>query len=157
MERLTSYKNECDREMICRYEECDVSEEYCPHLQEDNCICLQDVISRLAAYEDLGVTPEQIREMDKAYLEKCEEVKRLRAELEEYGQMEHALMEMYGEGANLKVFVKLLIGAMAAKQKIEAAGGKIEKMIILTNETADEWEAYKKLREKCEEEKKHGA
>ena len=75
---------------------------------------------------------------------------------EEYGQMEHALMEMYGEGANLKVFVKLLIGAVAAKQKIEAAGGKIEKMIILTNKTADEWEAYKKLREKCEEEKKHG-
>lgn len=53
MERLTSYKNDCKREMICRYEDCDTCEEYCPHLSEDNCPCLQEVLEKLAEYEDL--------------------------------------------------------------------------------------------------------
>ena len=52
MERLTSYKNETNREMICRYEDCDVCEEYCPHMQEDNCSCLQEVLEKLGQYED---------------------------------------------------------------------------------------------------------
>lgn len=37
-------------------------------------------IDRLAAYEDLGVTPEQIKEIDRLYTEKCREV----AELKRY-------------------------------------------------------------------------
>ena len=53
MERFTSYKNECKREMICRHEKCSSDEEHCPHLNEDNCPCLQDVLERLAEYEDL--------------------------------------------------------------------------------------------------------
>lgn len=53
MERLTSYKNETGRKMICRYEDCDVCEEYCPHMQEDNCSCLQEVLDKLGRYEDL--------------------------------------------------------------------------------------------------------
>lgn len=55
MERLTitSYKNACKREMICRYEDCDTCEEYCPDLNEDNCPCLQEVLEKLAEYEDM--------------------------------------------------------------------------------------------------------
>jgi hypothetical protein len=53
MERLISYKNETSREMICRYEDCDVCEEYCVHMQEDNCYCLQEVLEKLGRYEDL--------------------------------------------------------------------------------------------------------
>lgn len=37
----------------------------------------EDVISKLKQlkkYEDTGLTPEQIRDMDSAYLEKCEQV-----------------------------------------------------------------------------------
>lgn len=52
MERLTTYKKEVDREMICRHEECDTIEEYCPHCNEENCPCLQEVINKLADYED---------------------------------------------------------------------------------------------------------
>lgn len=40
------------------------------------------ICEKIAEYEDLGVTPEQIREMDKAFLEKCEEINRLKNELE---------------------------------------------------------------------------
>lgn len=53
MERLTSYKSECKREMICKYEDCMVDGEHCPHLNEDCCFCLQNVLERLAEYEDL--------------------------------------------------------------------------------------------------------
>lgn len=53
MERLTSYKNECRREMICRYEDCDTCEEYCPHLNEDNCPCLQEILGKFGEYQDL--------------------------------------------------------------------------------------------------------
>ena len=52
MERLTTPKTERNREMICRYEDCDVCEEYCPHLLEDNCLCLQEVLEKLGNYED---------------------------------------------------------------------------------------------------------
>ncbi len=53
MERLTSYKNECKREMICNHEECFMDEEHCPHVNEDICPCLQEVLEKLAEYEDL--------------------------------------------------------------------------------------------------------
>lgn len=53
MERLTNYNNDCKREMICRYEDCDTCEEYCPDLNEDNCPCLQEALKKLAEYEDL--------------------------------------------------------------------------------------------------------
>lgn len=52
MERLTSYKSTCKREMICRYEDCDTCEEYCPYLNEDNCPCLQEALEKLGKYED---------------------------------------------------------------------------------------------------------
>lgn len=71
MERLTNHKNNCKREMICRYEECDTCEEYCPRMNEDNCTCLQEILEKLAAYEDIGLTPKQLKEIDKLYAEKC--------------------------------------------------------------------------------------
>ncbi|HBI59891.1 MAG TPA: hypothetical protein DDY31_01550 [Lachnospiraceae bacterium] len=36
----------------------------------------------LAAYEDTGLTPEQIKEMDRLYAEKCEEVVALKKQIE---------------------------------------------------------------------------
>ena len=54
MSRLTTPKTERNREMICRYEDCDVCEEYCPHLLEDNCLCLQEVLEKLGNYEDFA-------------------------------------------------------------------------------------------------------
>lgn len=42
---------------------------------------LQAGIDRLAAYEGIGLTPEQIREVDRLYAEKCREVAMLKGEL----------------------------------------------------------------------------
>ena len=75
MERLTSYKNETSREMICRYEDCDVCEEYCPHMQEDNCFCLQEILEKLGQYEDaeeqglLLRLPKELSNIDKRIIE----------------------------------------------------------------------------------------
>lgn len=38
----------------------------------------QELVDTLAAYEDTGLTPEQIREIDRLYTEKCREVAELR-------------------------------------------------------------------------------
>ncbi|MCM1205046.1 MAG: hypothetical protein NC300_12965 [Bacteroidales bacterium] len=51
MDRLTLKEDK--KEMICRYEDCDTCEEYCPDMNKDNCPCLQEVLEKLAGYEDL--------------------------------------------------------------------------------------------------------
>lgn len=38
----------------------------------------KDAMQRLAEYEDIGLEPEQIKEIDKLYFEKCKEVNLLR-------------------------------------------------------------------------------
>lgn len=38
----------------------------------------EDLVQALAAYEETGLRPAQIMELDKAYLEKCQEVNELR-------------------------------------------------------------------------------
>ena len=47
----------------------------------EDCKLKIDICGNLARYEDLGVTPDQIREIDKLYLEKCEEVNGLKKEM----------------------------------------------------------------------------
>ena len=56
---------------VCEYE---LGCEECP---------IQKAFDRLAEYERLGVTPEQIRIMDELYTEKCEEVHRLECRIKE--------------------------------------------------------------------------
>lgn len=53
MDRLTSHKSKCNVEMICRNEDCFTDEEHCPHLNVDNCRCFQNILKKLAEYEDL--------------------------------------------------------------------------------------------------------
>ena len=69
-------------EIFCRYEDCDTCEEYCPavNLNSGNCECLEEIVMKLAAYQEIGLEPEQLKEIDKLYLEKCQELNRLREE-----------------------------------------------------------------------------
>ena len=41
------------------------------------------LIESIGAYEDIGLTPEQLREVDTLYMEKCKEVADLKKELEQ--------------------------------------------------------------------------
>lgn len=40
----------------------------------EECLEWKNVLERLAGYEDIGLTPEQLREIDKLYAEKCNEL-----------------------------------------------------------------------------------
>lgn len=53
--------------------------------REDDCEFLDQVCDKLASYEDTGLTPDQIIQMDKLYQQKCEELARLK---EAYGYTE---------------------------------------------------------------------
>ena len=46
------------------------------------------LVYSLAAYEDLGVSPEKLHEISDMYLDRCKEINRLRAELAEYKNAE---------------------------------------------------------------------
>lgn len=63
---------------------CATCGEHCKGIHGDctNCI-IQTCFRQLAEYEEIGLTPEQIREVDKLYAEKCKEVAALNKELEE--------------------------------------------------------------------------
>lgn len=53
--------------------------EQCESLDIDCSKCaIQKCFERLAEYEEIGLTPEQIREIDKLYAEKCKEVAELK-------------------------------------------------------------------------------
>lgn len=49
-----------------------------PQKKCDECRFEKAVCERLANYEDTGLTPERIREIDRLYAEKCREVAELR-------------------------------------------------------------------------------
>lgn len=48
----------------------------------DKCAFMEKVCERLAAYEDIGPTPEQLLEIDKMYSDMCREVAGLKRQLE---------------------------------------------------------------------------
>lgn len=82
MERLTArhengkreaYYPYCFREDTC---DGDGTSEKC-----DRCDFAQRVCEAMASYEETGLTPEQIREIDKMYIEKCEEVAMLQKKI----------------------------------------------------------------------------
>jgi len=91
MNRLTIQYNEewvpresCTIDRHGGADDCEICGEICEK-QEVSCkeCHIQKCFERLAAYEDTGLEPNQIIEMDKLYLKKCEEVNKLLAELQE--------------------------------------------------------------------------
>lgn len=83
MERLTiKYdglfvpKKTCTIDRFGKADDCDSCDSVCESDCE-NC-AVQECFTRLGEYEDTGLTPEQIREIDRLYTEKCREVAELR-------------------------------------------------------------------------------
>lgn len=60
-----------------------------------NASYLDEIVNKLADYEDTGLTPDQIREMDEEYLRKCQEVNRLREQKRTITKQQLAVIEMY--------------------------------------------------------------
>ena len=94
-ERYRKYENtqkpECDQPGACEY--CWEQEEGCKYIKtcpsaSGSCInqgpspdCIDFLQNAYQRYADLGVTPEQIKEIDGLYQEKCKEVAELRRRL----------------------------------------------------------------------------
>ena len=81
MERLTArekgiaYYPHCFREDTC--------DGMGPDTTCEGCDFITQVCERLAAYEDLELAPEQLREVNNLYREKCEEVAKLKKQIEQ--------------------------------------------------------------------------
>lgn len=94
MERLTcKYENDIvlkamctfDRESDTEPDDCMACVEFCEEFVGKSCsLCpVRQAFDRLSSYEDTGLTPEQIKEVDRLYAEKCRELEILRKEQED--------------------------------------------------------------------------
>lgn len=81
MERLTKTDKVGTYLVKCRENPCENLKGKC-----GSCAYMQQAIERLAEYESLELTPEQIKEIDKLYREKCEELSAYK-NLEEQGKL----------------------------------------------------------------------
>ncbi len=77
MERLTK-RNYCGEAILVTSDVCDRCDETIWTLNDTG---KGNPIDRLCQYEETGLEPEKLKEIDKLYLAKCEEVNRLKAEL----------------------------------------------------------------------------
>lgn len=129
MDRLTE-RNEYGEAYYkrCYTSSCDGTGEDC-----DNCNLIDvDVCEALAAYEDTGITPDQMREISDEYRKVCEE-------LAEYKKMDKLLGEKYGCNMNLIEFAQSWIEVMSNQEK----GNEEYRFCVLSNEDYDEWKEYK--------------
>jgi hypothetical protein len=63
------------------YDILDLANLYGQYADAESANILQDISVKLKAYEDIGLTPEQLLEIDKMYYDKCEEVSELKKQL----------------------------------------------------------------------------
>ena len=80
MERLTERLKNGQAAVLGCGSNCKYDYKYCHNAYED-CPTINEIYERLAAYEDTDIIPEKFAELDKLYLEKCQEVNRLTNEL----------------------------------------------------------------------------
>ncbi len=120
------FRGHCSSKKDCR--ECEFELMYC---------------ERLAAYEDLEITPEQVREMDKAYTELCVELGKYK-QLEErlcnifYGQLTlDEIVEELEEGSVLRTIDALRTTEF--KNALNKADGVLNKLFT-RNENAKQQE-----------------
>ena len=68
MERLTTIK---DEKVLCN------DNNPCSYICENGCVHLNKMFKKLAHYENTGLEPQQVFEIDRLYRKKCEELDRL--------------------------------------------------------------------------------
>ena len=133
MERLTA-RNEQGH---AYYKKC--FKEPCNGMEEENCgVCEyinETVCERLAEYEDLEITAEQVREIDKAYTELC-------AEFGKYTKLKQRLDNLFGGQLTLEDAVEGLESVLIEPDSPHPVNAK-----VLTHAEAAEWEEYQRLKE----------
>ena len=95
MGKLTNNYEGCNQIILCGNETC---KETCEKNQCCSCP-INKAIDKLATYEDIIDDPEKLKIIDELYLERCEEINRLKAELAEKEE-EFCEWEVWDEEAN---------------------------------------------------------
>lgn len=76
----------CSMDRLGGVDDCDLCCEYCKATEEGDEDCrgcaINQCFNKLGEYENTAITPEQIREIDRLYAEKCKELANITAELE---------------------------------------------------------------------------
>lgn len=143
-----------DRLTVKSEEGFDYSKESLLKFDERGCItgysdyCLR-IVWKLAEYENIGLEPYQLRELDKIYLEKCEEANRLNKELAEYKKAEEQGMllrlpckvgdTVYAIEVNEEEFEHFYCSVRISEYKFELKFlPLIGKCIFLTREEAEQ-------------------
>lgn len=127
MERLTEKARNCDGTAVAK--ESLVIEYGLRKGTPSNYCCA--VLTKLAEYEDLGLEPEQIREIDKLYAEQAKE-------LGEYKKAEEKL-----NGISLRELADAYIRIIEKETDEKYSRGR-----LLSNEDADKWDEYKAAEKK---------
>lgn len=85
-------KEMCSIDRFGGADDCFTCGELCEKYIEKGCTeCpVQKVFERLAEYEDSGLTPDQIKELDKQYTEKCGQIKEIVKRLEKEAEAARA-------------------------------------------------------------------
>lgn len=85
-------KEMCTTDRFGGADDCFICGELCEKYIEKGCAeCpVQKVFERLAEYEDSGLTPDQIKELDKQYTEKCGQIKEIVKRLEKEAEAARA-------------------------------------------------------------------
>lgn len=122
MKRLVGTRrwgNKTIKQMICRHEDCTIDEKHCPFMNEDDCRCLQKILKRLHGYEETGVTPRQLREIDRLYAEKCRELAQAYAEIDEFKKQKK-------EGIELHVTYDMYVGEEICRFWVDGTSREVE-------------------------------
>ena len=96
---------------------------------------MQSVYDRLAEYEDLEITAEQVRDIDKAYTDLC-------AEFGKYTKLKQRLDNLFGGQLTLEDVVEGLESVLIEPDSPHPVNAK-----VLTHAEAAEWEEYQRLKE----------
>lgn len=128
MKRLVGTRqwgNKTIRQMICRHEDCTTDEKHCPFMNEDDCRCLQKILKRLHGYEEIGVTPRQLREIDRLYAEKCRELAQAYAWINGFKKAKE-------RGKELRVIYDMYVGEEIYRFQLDGTSReiKIESCVI---------------------------
>ena len=76
MNRLTERFNNGQIGIVGCGTNCKYDYKYC-HNHSEDCPTINEIYERLAQYEDIGLTPEQLMQIDKMYADRCREIAEL--------------------------------------------------------------------------------
>lgn len=100
----------------CRYDF-----KYCSDYLKD-CPVINEIYERLAQYEDIGLTPEQLLQVDEMYTDKCREIAGLERKIKDCGVKMRRLTYSGTKEAKTDVTIRDALNKLAEYEDLEEQG-----------------------------------